>query len=204
MHIAVVAGPGRGCLLSEFSGDGAGHERIVKHDDLCAAVAERERTGDVRWVWAAGSDIYPALLRAGVRVQRCHDVALVEALLLARDGRPEEPATLAAAVARLEGTAGPGLALPGAAAPHARALAARPATAGQAVLFDPADPAFPSPREARDALITVHADQAHRIAADEHPGRFRCSRRRNRRPGWRPPRWATTGCPGVPTSMPPC
>ena len=172
MHIAVVAGPGRGCLLSEFSGNGAGHERIVKHDDLCAAVVERERTGDVRWVWAAGSDIYPALLRAGVRVQRCHDVALVEALLLARDGRPEEPATLAAAVARLEGTAGPGLALPGAAAPHARALAARPATAGQAVLFDPADPAFPSPREALDALMAVHADQARRIAADEHQGRF--------------------------------
>jgi DNA polymerase family A len=192
VHIAVVAGPGRGCLLSEFSGDGAGHERIVKHDDLCAAVAERERTGDVRWVWAACSDIYPALLRAGVRVQRCHDVALVEALLLARDGRPGEPATLAAAWARLggaagsglaprgaagsglapRGAAGPGLAPRGAAAPHARALAARPATAGQAVLFEPADPAFPSPREALDALIAVHADQARRIVADEHPGRF--------------------------------
>jgi len=179
VHIAVVAGPGRGCLLSEFSGDGAGHERIVNHDDLCAAVAERERTGDVRWVWAAGSDFYPALLRGGVRVRRCHDVALVEALLLARDGRPGEPATLAAAWARLggapglalRGAAGPGLALGGAAG-HPRALAARPATAGQAVLFEPADPAFPGPREALDALITVHADQAHRIAADEHPGRF--------------------------------
>jgi hypothetical protein len=182
VHIAVVAGPGRGCLLSEFSGDGAGHERIVKHDDLGTAVAERERAGDVRWVWADCRDIYPALLRAGARVQRCHDVALVEALLLARDGRPGEPATLAAAWARLGGAAGSGpalggaagsgLALGGAAAPHARALAARPATAGQAVLFEPADPVFPSPREALDALVAVHADQARRIAADEHPGRF--------------------------------
>jgi hypothetical protein len=191
VHIAVVAGPGRGCLLSEFSGDGAGHERIVKHDDLCAAVAEREQAGDVRWVWADCRDIYPALLRAGVRVQRCHDAALVEALLLARDGRPEEPATLAAAWARLGGAAGSGQTLGGAgsgqalggaagsgqtlggaAAPHARALAARPATAGQAVLFEPADPVFPSPREALDALVAVHADQARRIAADEHPGRF--------------------------------
>ena len=63
MHIAVVASRGRSCLLSEFSGDGTGHGRIVTHDDLCTAVAERERTGDVRWVWAACGDVYPALLR---------------------------------------------------------------------------------------------------------------------------------------------
>ncbi len=179
-------------MLSEFSWDGAGHGRIVKHDDLCAAVAERERTGDVRWIWAACGDIYPALLRAGVRVQRCHDVALTEALLLARDGHTGEPATMAAAWARLggaagsglalggaagsglalRGAAGSGLALRGAAAPQARALAGRPGMAGQAVLFEPADPAFPSPGAALDALIAVHADQLRRIAADEHPGRF--------------------------------
>ena len=100
MHIAVVAGPGRSCLLSELAGDGTGHGPIVRHDDLCAAVAEREEAGGVRWVWAACGDIYPALLRAGVRVQRCHDVALTEALLLARDGHTGEPATMAAAWAR--------------------------------------------------------------------------------------------------------
>jgi len=182
VHIAVVAGPGRSCLLSEVSGDGAGHGRIVKHDDLSAAVAEREQAGDVRWIWAACGDIYPALLRAGVRVQRCHDVALTEALLLARDGHTGEPATMAAAWARLGGAAGsglalggaaaPGLAQPGAAAPQPRALAARPGTAGQAVLFEPADPAFPSPGAALDALVAVHADQLRRIAADEHPARF--------------------------------
>ena len=130
------------------------------------AVAERERAGDVRWVWAACGDVYPALLRAGVRVQRCHDVALTEALLLARDGRLGEPATLAAAWAPAAGGA------PARPAPYARALAARPAAAGQAVLFEPADPAFPGPREALEALVAVHADQMRRIAADEHPGRF--------------------------------
>ena len=36
----------------------------------------------MRWVWAATAEIYPALLRAGVRVRRCHDVELTEALLL--------------------------------------------------------------------------------------------------------------------------
>ena len=178
--------------MSESAEDGTGHGRIVMHDDLAGAVAERERAGDVRWVWAACGDVYPALLRAGVPVRRCHDVALTETLLLARDGRHAEPATLAAAWARLGGAAGSGLALRGAAgsglalggaagsglaprraaAPAARAVTVRPAATGQAVLFEPADPAFPTPRAALDALVAVHADQQRRIAADEHPGRF--------------------------------
>src|SRR5579859_4553058 len=149
--------------MSESAEDGAGHGPIVRHDDLSAAVAERERAGDVRWVWAACGDLYPALLRAGQQVQRCHDVALTEALLLARDGQPGEPATLAAAWARLRGTVAP---------TAAQAGTARPVAAGQAVLFEPADPAFPSPAAALDALIAVHEDQLRRIAADEHPGRF--------------------------------
>src|SRR5690348_14681036 len=132
MRIAVAGGPGRACWLSVSAEDGSGHGPIVFHDDFSAAVAERERAGDVRWIWAAGADSYPALLRAGVRVRRCHDVALTEALLLARDGRPGEPASLAAAWARLRG----------AAAPAAQA-ARRTAAAGQEVLFEPADPAFP-------------------------------------------------------------
>jgi len=178
--------------MSESAEDGTGPGRIVMHDDLAAAVAERERAGDVRWVWAACGDVYPALLRAGVRVQRCHDVALTEALLLAREGRQAEPATLAAAWARLGGAAGSGLAQRGAAgsglaqrgaagsglaqrgatAPAAQAAAVRSAATGQAVLFERADPAFPTPRAALDALVAVHADQQRRIAADEHPGRF--------------------------------
>src|SRR5215469_362887 len=168
--------------MSDSAEDGTGHGRIVMHDDLSAAVAEREGAGDVRWVWAACGDVYPALLRAGVRVERCHDVALTEALLLAREGRQAEPATLAAAWARLggaagsrpaeRGAAGSGLEGRGAAAPATQAAAARSAAAGQAVLFEPADPAFPSPRAALDALVAVHADQQRRIAADEHPGRF--------------------------------
>ena len=172
MRIAVVGGPEGGCLMSESAEDGTGHGRIVPHNDLAAAVAERERAGDVRWVWAACGDLYPALLRAGVRVQRCHDVALTEALLLAREGRHAEPATLAAAWARLGGAAGSGLALRGATAPATHAAAVRSAPTGQAVLFEPADPAFPAPRAALDALVAVHDDQQRRIAADEHPGRF--------------------------------
>src|SRR5262249_54449305 len=91
-------------------------------------------------------------------------------------------ATLAAAWARLGGAAGSGPALRGAAgsgpalrgagAPQARAVSARPATAGQAVLFEPADPAFPSPRQALGALAAGDAGQLRRVAAEEHRGRF--------------------------------
>jgi DNA polymerase family A len=192
VRIAVAAGPGQGCLMSECAEDGTGHGPIVTHDDLSAAVAERERAGDVRWVWAACGEVYPALLRAGVPVRRCHDVALTEALLLARDGRQGESASLAAAWARLggvvgpgpalrgavgpgpalRGAVGPGPALRGAVGPVAHAAAGRPAVTGQAVLFEPADPVFPGPHAVLDALVAVHADQQRRIAADEHPGRF--------------------------------
>ena len=45
-----------------------------------------ERTGTYRWAWAAGDVVYPHLLDAGVRVARCHDAALVERILRAREG----------------------------------------------------------------------------------------------------------------------
>jgi DNA polymerase-1 len=109
-------------------------------------------------VWPAADQVYPALLRAGVRVGRCHDVALVEGLLLGREGRAAEPASLAGAWARLHGGPAP-------------AVRVQQRDAGQDALFD-ADPDFPSPEEAMAALATVHAGQLRRIASDEHPGRF--------------------------------
>jgi hypothetical protein len=129
--------------------------------DLAAAIRDYERAGAVRWVWAATAEIYPALLRAGVRVERCHDVALTEGLLLGREGTPGAT-FLAAAAARLRG-------LP---VPAAR----RPARTGpQQSLFDLADTAETGLAEATTALadlLAVYAGQQGRIAADAHPGRF--------------------------------
>src|SRR6516162_639875 len=70
VRVAVVAGPEGGCWLSEFAADETGSGRIVWHENLPAMVADRERAGNVRWIWAANDDLYPALLRAGVRVER--------------------------------------------------------------------------------------------------------------------------------------
>jgi hypothetical protein len=117
----------------------------------------------VRWVWSASAAIYPALLRAGVRVARCHDVALTHGLLTARDGSPE--------------ASGPGPLPP----PH-DALADASPPRGQGELFGPParpddpdrlhEPARSGTREDLAALVAAHADQQRRISADSDPRRF--------------------------------
>jgi DNA polymerase-1 len=116
----------------------------------------------VRWVWADTSTIYPALLRSGVRVDRCHDIALTEALLRASGGTSLPSAERPAAV------------LP-AARPLPTGQAAgfgQAALLGQATLFGPAEPGIDEAREILGALVGAHADQLRRIAADAYPARF--------------------------------
>jgi hypothetical protein len=165
--------PGGG-LLCELSADGGRPGRRVTATDLCRAVIDYERSaeGSVRWVWPSGADLYPALLRGGVRVGRCHDVTLAERLLLGRDGRGEEPASLAAAHARLRGEAVP-------AGPLAAGGGQEGAPGGwpggrhrQDALFEAGGTETADPGATLDALIAVHADQLRRIAAGEHPARF--------------------------------
>ena len=147
MRVAVAAGPGRTALLQELADDGTDHGRAVMVNDLPAAVASYERAGAVRWVWADTPGSYPPLLRAGMRVDRCHDVTLTEALLRARDGGPAGP--------------------PVPSAP-------RPETRGtqQPALWGPAETALPEAQDALRALVTAHAGQVRRIAADPYPARF--------------------------------
>lgn len=170
MRIAVVPGPGQSGLLRPLADDGSPAGDPVEVNDLVSAVRDRERDGTARWVWSSAAGSYHALLRAGVRVARCHDVALVDALLRGRDGDAEEPTgTLARARARLRAsdagwpggaawtdwTGGPG--------------------AIQEALFDPAQAGAPGPgdpHDTLDALVDVHADQLERVAADDQPEKF--------------------------------
>ncbi|MFE0588266.1 bifunctional 3'-5' exonuclease/DNA polymerase [Micromonospora echinospora] len=159
--VAVVAGEGGGGVLCPLRADGSPAGPAVPVDDLAVAVATRERADRPRWVWASGATIYPALLRAGVRVERCHDVELTEALLLGHAGRWGEPRSLAAAWARLTGAPVP---------PDPPPRPPAPPGDGQAALFDaPSGPPGPG----IEALTRVYADQLARIAATAHPGRFR-------------------------------
>jgi DNA polymerase family A len=131
-------------------------------DDLAAEV---RRAGDARWLWPATAEVYPALVAAGVRVQRCHDAELTEALLLGYEGRWGEPRSLAAAWARLVGAPVPE-------DPPVRG--APPPGAAQGTLFEvaPGSPAAVGGDPMR-ALLDVYRRQLARIAATADPGRFR-------------------------------
>ncbi|MGK5441516.1 bifunctional 3'-5' exonuclease/DNA polymerase [Micromonospora sp. URMC 105] len=159
--VAVVADERGGGVLQPLDAQGrpAGAAEVAV--DLAAAVAAREAAAHPRWVWPSGVALYPALLRAGVRVERCHDVELTEALLLGNAGRWGEPRSLAAAYARLTGAAVP---------PDPPPRPPAPPGNGQGALFE-AVPGPPGP--GIEALVRVYADQLARIAATEHPGRFR-------------------------------
>ncbi|MEU4569604.1 bifunctional 3'-5' exonuclease/DNA polymerase [Micromonospora sp. NPDC023956] len=161
MLVAVVAGEGGGGVLCPLRPDGqpAGPPEPVT--DLAAAVAAREAADRPRWVWASAATVYPALLRAGVRVERCHDLELTEALLLGHAGRWGEPRSLAAAWARLTGAPVP---------PDPPPRPPAPPGDGQGALFDaPSGPTGPGIA----ASTRVYADQLARIAVTTHPGRFR-------------------------------
>lgn len=116
-----------------------------------------------RWIWRSTAAVYPRILAAGTRVERCYDIEDAELLLLAHEGRYGEPRSAAAAWARLNNAPVP---------PDPPQRAAEPArAAAQDSLFD-VDPGAAAPLPL-DALLAVHADQARRIAATAHPDRLR-------------------------------
>lgn len=58
-----------------------GEPEHVPTDRLAAVVAAREAAEHPRWVWDDTEHWYPALLAAGVRVERCHDLRLCHVIL---------------------------------------------------------------------------------------------------------------------------
>jgi len=150
------AGGGWCALLAD---DGTAAGAAWHTTDLIAAVAEHERRDRPRWLWPSTAAVYPRLVRAGVRVDRCHDHELTEALLLGYDGRWGEPRGLAAAAARLAGRP---------VQPDPPARSALPPTSGQGALFDDIDDSA-----SLQELIDVYRDQRARLATVADPGRFR-------------------------------
>lgn len=125
---------------------------------LARAVATSDPA--TRWVWPDAVATYRPLLEAGVRVGRCHDLALTEALLLGYDGRWGQPRSMAAAWARLTGNQVP-------ADPEPAARDAPPS------LFEPDRSGLPAEVDPLEAARLVFADQQRRIAATADPGKFR-------------------------------
>ena len=106
MLLAVVGDGEGGGLLQAVAEDGTPRGPVERAADLAAAVGERERAQRPRWLWAATAGLYPGLLAAGVRVERCHDLGLTEQILLAADGRFGEPRSFPAALGPAAGPAG--------------------------------------------------------------------------------------------------
>ncbi|MBM7772410.1 DNA polymerase-1 [Actinokineospora baliensis] len=128
--------------------------------DLAAWMADLEREHAPRWVLPALDEAYPALLRAGVRLGRCHDLALVEGILLAFEQRPGQPRNLAAAWARPRGLAEP-------ADPPPLERDSPPA------LFETDRGTTPPGVDPVLAAADVLADQERRLASTAHPDRLR-------------------------------
>ncbi|MEU9013853.1 bifunctional 3'-5' exonuclease/DNA polymerase [Streptomyces sp. NPDC048479] len=152
---ALAAAEGDGARLVPLGPDGLPAGPVREEPDLVEAVCSRPEVG--RWVWRSTAEIYPRLLAAGVRVERCYDIEDAELLLLGHEGRLGEPRSAAAAWARLRNAPVP---------PDPPQRAAEPGS--QSSLFEPQPVSVPL-----EALLEVYADQQRRHDAAEHPGRMR-------------------------------
>ncbi|WP_020634385.1 bifunctional 3'-5' exonuclease/DNA polymerase [Amycolatopsis alba] len=133
----------------------------LKLAEFVDEVRRAEAEHSPRWVFPSVEKVYPALIKAGVRVRRCHDLALTEGLLLAHEGRPQESRSLRAALARANGQEAP---------------ADEPplwAEDDQPTLFETRGPRLPSGVTVADAARRVLAEQEKWVALAEHPERLR-------------------------------
>lgn len=156
--VAVSADGAGGGWLAPVTTRGAMAGPVRRVDDLAAAVAQHEATDAPRWLWSSTAAIYPWLLRAGVRVARCHDVELTEALLLGWAGQWGAPRSVPALLARRHGTPVP---------PDPPSPSRPVGASGQDTLFDEV-PVSPPVTD----LITAYQDQQARIGVMAAARRF--------------------------------
>ncbi|MYW70321.1 bifunctional 3'-5' exonuclease/DNA polymerase [Streptomyces sp. SID8379] len=147
-----------GADLAPLGPDGRPTAPVTHEPDLTEAV--RTRPEVTRWVWRDTHAVYPRLLAAGVRVDRCYDIEDAETLLLAHDGRHGEPRSAAAALARLRGGPVP---------PDPPPRVAEPGRLAMAALFEPRPPVDVPLTD----LLDVYADQQRRHDATGLPDRMR-------------------------------
>ncbi|MFE7132844.1 bifunctional 3'-5' exonuclease/DNA polymerase [Streptomyces sp. NPDC057638] len=152
---ALTATGGDGARLVPLGPDGLPIGPVREEPDLVEAV--RSRPGTERWVWRSTASVYPRLLAAGVRVERCYDIECAEQLLLGHEGRLGEPRSAEAALARLHHRPVP---------PDPPQRAAEPGS--QSSLFEPGPAPLPL-----ESLLEVYEDQTRRHEGTAHPGRMR-------------------------------
>jgi DNA polymerase-1 len=146
--------------LADTAADTAAGTAVRTVPDLAAAIRELEQAHHPRWIWAETARLYPDLLRAGVRVSRCHDVVLVDEILAARAGRFGAPRTLGAAYARLND-----LPVPDVGRMSAATEAVGSGGPQQQALFSPDDTGLPPDADPLAALIEVYQAQIAELEA---------------------------------------
>lgn len=87
----VVAPTDASTFLFPTTEDGVPSGPTIECSDLAETVSRIERSEQPRWVWESAARTYPTLLRADVRVARCHDLSLTEAILRMRRGETYVP-----------------------------------------------------------------------------------------------------------------
>ncbi|EHR50078.1 DNA polymerase I family protein with 3'-5'-exonuclease and polymerase domains [Saccharomonospora marina XMU15] len=142
-----------------------GREAVPEHlgaAEFADLAVRWEREFTPRWVFTSVERDYAPLVAHGVRLGRCHDLALAEYLLLAHEGLHEQSRGLAAAYARANGLPTPTDTGPD----HFEADS-------QPTLFDPTDPGLPEGVSTLDAAEQVLASQQRRINGLPRPDRMR-------------------------------
>jgi DNA polymerase-1 len=152
---AIAPEEGGGAQLVALHPDGQPAGRVLHEPDLAASIGSRPQV--TRWVWRSTSEIYPRLLKSGVRVERCYDIENSEGLLLGHEGRLGEPRSAAAAWARLTGAPVP---------PDPPLRAVVPGE--QSSLFE-----IQEEPVSFEGLLKVYADQLRRHQLAEYPDRMR-------------------------------
>lgn len=142
------------------AGDGDSTSATLSAEDV-AILAERLEPHRPRWVLPSVERDYPALVACGLRLRRCHDLSLVEGLLLAFAGEHDRSRSLPAAYARVRGLAPP------AETGHVAAPDEQPA------LFDPQSSGLPAGVDQVEAAEVVLADQQARLSSIDPSGRLR-------------------------------
>ena len=156
--LAVLDADGSGSV-QHLAADGVAQADPVPHPDVRAAIGAIEAAEGPRWIFEDAMADYPAVLKAGLRVRRCHDLALTEALLQGYDGQWGSPRRVAAAYARLHG-------LP---VPEDRPA---PQRRTQPTLFEVARGVSTVGVAPIEVAGSVYAEQLRRIAQTEWPHAF--------------------------------
>jgi len=155
MYVLLAAAPGRSVVTIQPWTAGAAVQapaRTVARAELPAVVRSLETGRHPRWVWDRAQNWYPELLAAGVTVERCHDLALCQNILVSS-----------------EFTAGSGFAQSPTLLPDAPDFEPRPGIELQDSLFDqPAAQTEPGV----DAIAAALAAQLTAVLSSTHPARL--------------------------------